>query len=202
MSDGSVETGTCSTFKSLSSTPIIEEKWYFIGFTYSTYFKTGTFVINQVYGFEDSENKENNFFDYDTKFWLGVNTQGFGISFRLGGKTNDFGSDIESFSGKMSCLQIYDISLQPSQIFHLSTCPLPRDHNIARQCPEGSTFFRNFCYKVSSKEETFSKSEYSCIDNKGDILILSFIITEIKYICSYCKKNIDASWNANPLFNA
>ena len=171
VSDGSDDVGTCTEFKSLSSTPLTENKWFFIGFTYDTYFKSGTFIVNQVYGYEGSEPNENQLFSYDSKFWLGTKYQGFGISFRIGAKTNYFASDAKPFSGKMKCLQIHDMSLKPSQMDYQSSCPsLPEDDDLDEKCPDGFTHFRDHCYKISSKEDTFSNAEYSCIDNKGAIL--------------------------------
>ena len=170
MSDGSDEIGSCTIFNSLSSTPITENKWFFIGFTYDAYFKTGTFIVNKVFGFEDSQPNENKFFSFDSKFWLGTKTQGFRKSFRIGGKTNDFATNLKTFSGKMKCLQIHDVSLKPSQMMHLSTCPLPDDDGSVKKCPDGFTHFRDHCYMISTKEDTFANAEYSCIDNKGATL--------------------------------
>ena len=177
VSDGSDEIGSCTTFKSLSSTPLTENKWIFIGFTYDAYFKTGTFTVNKVYGFEDSEPNESQFFSFDSKFWLGTKTQGFGKSFRLGGKTNDYATNLKSFSGKMKCLQIHDVSLKPSQMFHQSSCPLPEDDDLVVKCPDGFTSFRDHCYKLSTKEDTFSNAEYSCIYNKGATSFLFYFST-------------------------
>ena len=172
----------------MSSTPLIEDKWFFIGFTYNSYFKTGTFVVDKIYGFEnptDSVPHENKFFTFDTKFWLGTKIQGFGLSFRLGGRNNDFSATSLSFSGKMSCLQLHDLSLQPSQIYHQSLCPLPEDDGLPKKCPDGYTHFQDNCYKISAKEDTFSSAEYLCIDDKGDIIALLQIFPSLIFLMDF-----------------
>ena len=169
VSDGSVDIGNCTTFKSSSSTPIPENQWTYFGFTYQTYNKIGTFIINQVYGYEDGTTVyENHHFTFNAKFWLSVN-QGFGANFRIGSEANDFQSDSQSFSGKLSCLQIYDLFLKPSQMQHVANCPVESRYTRMTVCPSGHTLLRGHCYWISSKDDTFSNAEYTCIDNGGNI---------------------------------
>ena len=134
-SDGPEAMGTCTDFKSSSSTPIPQNEWTYIAFTYDAYNQLGTFVIDQIHGYEDSGPQENKFFNFDSIQWLGINTQGFAPSFRIGGSRDE--STVESYSGKLSCIQIYNQFLKPSQIHHISSCNMWTEHTRHSKCPPG-----------------------------------------------------------------
>ena len=168
VSDDAEDVGTCTLFASSSSTPIVENKWTYVAFTYDSYNKVGTLMINQIYGYEGSSSAmENKLFSYDTKKWLGTKLQGFGMSFKIGGRRA--ATNTRSFSGKLSCLQIYDQFLQPSQLLHLSKCPVAPDYEKFSECPSDYFLFRSHCYKLSTSQDVFSYAEYSCTTKKGKI---------------------------------
>ena len=81
----------------------------------------GTFIVNGIHGYQSLDNKpmENKFFGLDSKQWLGLNAQGVGALLRVGGRRHESSADIQSFTGKISCLQVYNQGLRPSQIQHL-----------------------------------------------------------------------------------
>ena len=64
--------GNCTAFRSSTSTPIEEQKWTYIAFTYDTYNKKGTFVVDQIFGYDDDSIGASflyKFFYYDSKTW-------------------------------------------------------------------------------------------------------------------------------------
>ena len=158
--DGSMEIGNCTTFKSSKATSIDEQKWTYVSFSYSTFNNKGTFVVNQIYGYQDgSSPMENKYFNYDSQQWLNIKSQGVGIEFRIGAsKLND-----KRFVGKISCFQVYDLGLKPSQLQHASKCYLDSSYKTVQLCPSGYTHFRGHCYMLSSSEEDFSNAEYGCL---------------------------------------
>ena len=161
--------GTCTTFKSSSMTPIPVNEWTYVAFTYDAYNKVGTFVINQIFGYDDGSSLINNHFTFDSKKWLGINTVGFTGNIKVGNSQNPFLSPANSFNGKLSCLQVFNQYLKPSQIQHISKCHLSSVYPRFSQCPEGFFHFREYCYKISDTEDTFSNSEYLCSNKKGKV---------------------------------
>ena len=105
---GTVTAGNCFAFESLEDTPVKENEWTYIAFTFDVFNNIGTFVINEIHGYQSEANTpmENKFFGFDTKQWLGLNALGVGSTFRLGGRKHENFGDAQSFTGKMSCLQV------------------------------------------------------------------------------------------------
>ena len=158
--------GLCQSFESMSSTPILEETWVHVGFTYDPYLKHGTFFINDVYGYENTTDisKENEYFDFDTEQWLtGIAME---EPIRLGSKKYPKDNQ-NSFVGKISCFQMYESILRPAQIHHLKKCPLDPSYHHFNLCPGGYYFFRQHCYKLSSTDQTFSEAELDCATHPG-----------------------------------
>lgn len=158
--------GLCHSFESMSSTPIEEQVWVYVAFTYDPFVKRGTFVINDIYGYEATvgASNENEYFDFDTLQWLSSNAIEEPI--RIGSKK--YPADNEnSFAGKISCLQFYESLLKPAQIYHIKPCPLGGDYLRFSPCPVGYYLFRDHCYQVSSDTATFSEGELACTTLPG-----------------------------------
>ena len=81
---GTVTAGNCFTFESLEDTPVRENEWTYIAFTFDVFNNIGTFVVNGIHGYQSEANTpmENKFFGFDTKQWLGLNALGVGSTFR------------------------------------------------------------------------------------------------------------------------
>ena len=81
---GTVTAGNCFTFESLEDTPVRENEWTYIAFTFDVFNNIGTFVVNGIHGYQSETNTpmENKFFGFDTKQWLGLNALGVGSTFR------------------------------------------------------------------------------------------------------------------------
>ena len=166
---GTVTAGTCFTFESSEYTPIRGNEWTYIAFTFDVFNNIGTFVVNGVHGYQSQSNSpmENQFFSFDTKQWLGLNALGVGSAVRIGGKKHENSGDDQSFIGKMSCLQVYNQFLRPSQIQHLKKCPVGSGYSQFQLCPTGFKSFRGLCYQVHSKAKVFSDAEYSCATKRS-----------------------------------
>ena len=116
---------------------------------------------------------ENKFFAFDTKQWLGLNALGVGSTFRIGGRKHENSADAQSFTGKMSCLQVYNQFLRPSQIQHIKKCPVGSSYSQFKLCPSGFKSFRGLCYQVQSKAKVFSDAEYSCATKRSKLKVKS-----------------------------
>ena len=157
--------GSCRKFKSMQSTPIIVDTWTFIAFTYDKINKTGTFFVNDVFGYHDigaGVDKEAEYFSYDTVNWL--TTDAVKGPVRLGSRK--FQAQLtgtENLIGQMSCLQIYEGRLLPSLVHHLKKCPVVADYaGRMNLCPRGYTYFKQQCFQLSRFEKEFGEAEYDC----------------------------------------
>ena len=158
--------GLCHTFESMSSTPIEEQGWVYIAFTYDPFVKRGTFVINDIYGYEADAgvSNENEYFTYDTLQWLSGDVMEEPI--RLGSKKYPENNE-NSFAGKISCFQLYESFLKPVQIHHIKHCPLDNNYVRFNPCPSGYYLFRDNCYKIMSSATTFTEAELDCTTAPG-----------------------------------
>ena len=172
---GTVTAGNCFTFESSEDTPVRENEWTYIGFTFDVFNNRGTFVVNGIHGYQSETNTpmENKFFAFDTKQWLGLNALGVGSTFRIGGRKHENSADAQSFTGKMSCLQVYNQFLRPSQIQHIKKCPVGSSYSQFKLCPSGFKSFRGLCYQVQSKAKVFSDAEYSCATKRSKLKVKS-----------------------------
>ena len=170
--------GLCRTFESMSSTPIEEQAWVYVAFTYDPFVKKGTFFVNDIHGYEATAGvpKENEYFEYDTMQWL--TGKALEEPIRLG--TKKYPEDNEnSFAGKISCLQLYESILKPAQIYHIKHCPLGADYLRFTPCPIGYYLFRDHCFKVSQTAASFSEAELDCttVPGSAPLIILKRYIT-------------------------
>ena len=147
----------CSVFSSHNSMNLEMNVWNFVGFTYSTDDKRGTFIVNNTFGTSD---REGSYFSYDALNWLSVNS----ITGPLVGMDKKFSNGLD---GKMSCLQIYEYSIRPSQSMELQTCPVTDDRR-SRPCPERYFKHKNNCFMVSETSADFSNAEYQCSSVSND----------------------------------
>ena len=157
--------GSCKKFKSLQSTQIGTGIWTFVAFTYDKINKTGTFFINDVFGYHDigaGVDKEAEYFTYDTVNWL--TTDAVKGPLRLGSrKFQDLQTGSENLIGQMSCLQIYEGRLLPSLVHHHKNCPVSPDYaGRMTLCPLGYTYFRRECFQLSRFEKEYGEAEYDC----------------------------------------
>ena len=149
---------TCSSPVEIISHALLEANtWNYIAMTYETPTKTVRIYVNETFGLD---NKEGHFEILTNNIWFGKllpeGEKGFSISFST--QEEDKG-----YFGKLSCVQILPKYLIPSQIYKLSkTCHVPIDYPRAKSCAEGSHKIGDYCYKLMSTAESFSKAEVSC----------------------------------------
>ena len=115
--------GTCQTFESSSSMPIEKEKWEYVGFSYDTFTKKGTFIINRIHGYQGSGAMENKFFIYNSSInqqgeaWFAEGAQsGFEGPLRIGSKKYRKDDAWQGLIGRLSCLQLHSGGLSPAQV--------------------------------------------------------------------------------------
>ena len=115
--------GTCQTFESSSSMPLTVEKWEYVGFSYDTFTKKGTFVINSMFGYEGSAAMENKHFTYNSSInqqgeaWFAEGAQsGFEGPLRIGSKKYRKADAWQGLIGRLSCLQLHSGGLSPAQV--------------------------------------------------------------------------------------
>ena len=149
---------SCTIFHSHSTLQI--EAWNFIGISYSTDIKKGTFFINKTVG--TNSNDDTNFY-YDTLTWLATKV----IKAPIIGNNKDF---TKGFGGYMSCFQFYEHYVNPSQASLLQTCPTPNDYKMSSECSGNFLLYKDSCYYIYEKGEDFSSAEFSCSSADSDYL--------------------------------
>ena len=158
--------GSCKKFRSTESVPIQEQEWAFVGFLYDKIDKTGTFMVNDVFGYTDiaaGVQRESQYFTYDTKNWL-ITDAVIG-PIRVGSRKFQHPTNgVQNFAGQMSCLQLYESSLSPSLVDHLKSCPVVEAHHAKfKLCPPGFEFIKNECFMLSRNGKDFAGAEYDCV---------------------------------------
>jgi hypothetical protein len=169
-SDGS---STCKMFTAPESIGLQEGVWNFFGFTYDALNKSGTFIINNTFGYHDTEEgiaRTSEYFTFDTKNWLA--TDAIKGPIRIGSRKfqppNAASTGHESLAGKISCVQMYEGALSPSQMDHQKSCPVVENHpGKYSHCPFGFQHFRGHCYLLSLREKDFANAEYDCVSRSG-----------------------------------
>ena len=133
--------------------------WNFIGFTYCVELKTGTFFINDTYGFKD---KESQFFPLTNWF----QEPGAELKSLVVGADP---SENSAFLGEISCIQIFGKYLLPAQMNKVSkTCHVPETYVRPKQCPLGYTLIDKSCYKLMLDSKTYAEAEVSCTSDAND----------------------------------
>ena len=189
MCNGLLEnSGTCQKFKSLESAPLQVDQWTFIGFQYDKINKTGTFFIDDVYGYFDianGQNMEAEWFSYDTGNWLFGNPIGSVVT--LGTKdTQDKTTGLENFAGQMSCLQIYEGRLLPSLVHHLKKCPVTEDYlGKMTICPQNFFYYKGTCFQVPKFDKEFGEAEYDCLRQSNDNFTITLGYTDDNRLMDY-----------------
>ena len=72
-----ITAGTCQAFQSASSMALAVGQWQYVGFSYDTFTKRGTFIINRMHGYQAVLPMENQYFSYNTKQWLSEGSKAF-----------------------------------------------------------------------------------------------------------------------------
>ncbi len=69
-----------------------------------------------------------------------------------------------SFSGSLSCFQLFDEALDQATIYHKRKC-LEVESSLSREkpCPDGWYFYDGSCYLISLSKDSFSKAESKCL---------------------------------------
>ena len=186
--------GSCKKFKSMQNTPIPKDQWTYIGFTYDKFNKTGTFFIDDVYGYYDIPNmndKIGKWFTYDTKNWLTSGAIGSFIT--LGTKYTQDSGGLENYAGQISCLQIFEERLTPSLFLHLKKCPVPEKYlGKMLLCPNGYYYFRGNCFQVPRFDKEFGEAEYDCLRQSNENFTISLGFTDdsrmLDYMVNYLEK--------------
>ena len=181
--DGPQETGgNCAMFTAPESILIEENVWNYFGFVYDALNKSGTFLVNDTFGYHDiaeGRSRESEYFTFDTKNWLMTDAIK-GPSVRVASRKFQPFSDpppasgYESFAGKISCLQLYEGALTPSQMFQQKSCPVTTTHPAKfAKCPFGYQYYQGTCYLLAVKEKDFSGAEYDCVTRSGKEKVLA-----------------------------
>ena len=158
---------SCTTFFSHSTLKL--EAWNYVGISYSTDDKKGTFFIDDTFG-----TNFGSYFYYDTLDWLKTKV----IKGPIIGNNKDL---TQGFGGYFSCLQFYEHFVSPSQSSLLQTCSTPDDYKMSSQCPGNFFPYKDSCFYISEKEEDFSSAEFSCSSTNSDQLRLVAVNREIMY---------------------
>ena len=115
--------GTCQTFESSSSMPLTDKTWEYVGFSYDTFTKKGTFIINNMYGYQGAGAMENKFFTFNSSInqqgeaWFAEGAQsGFEGPLRIGSKKYRKADAWQGLIGRLSCLQLHTGGLSPEQV--------------------------------------------------------------------------------------
>ena len=168
VNEGPVTAGTCSIFQSANSMPLTPQKWEYVGFSYDPITKKGTFIVNQLHGYQGVSSQENKYFLFDSKQWLSEGGKGFEGPLRIGGmKHIKEDSSSTGLLGKLSCMQLWGQGLSAAQVQHLASCPLDPAYMRSSLCPFGYQLFKEGCYRISSREKTFSEAEVDCSSGNG-----------------------------------
>ena len=120
-----IQAGNCATYESASSMPLTERKWEYVGFSFDTFTRKGTFVINKMYGYQGTGPMESQHFTYSSSLitadsWFGEGSlSGFEGPLRVGSKKYQKPGSWSGLVGKLSCLQIHSGGLSPAQVFSL-----------------------------------------------------------------------------------
>ena len=162
--------GSCSMFTSSESVTLQQNVWNYLGFVFDGFNKSGTFIINDTFGyhdFVDGRARMSEYFTYDTKNWLLTDAMKGPI--RIGSRKFQVADTAkESLAGKISCVQFHEGALTPSQMYHQKNCPLKESYEGKySDCPFGYQHYRGHCYLLSLKENTFSEAEYDCVSRSG-----------------------------------
>ena len=86
---------------------------------------------------------------------------------KIGGRKN-VQDPSESFAGMISCLQMYEGFLVPSQVDFLRKCRVSHTYETKfKYCPDGFEYFKNQCFKISKTAVDFATAELQCTSEPG-----------------------------------
>jgi hypothetical protein len=162
-------TTVCQYFASPNTYFVPVQTWTHIGFTYNAVTQTGTFFIDNQYGYYNPASNSDvvgKYFSYDSGRWL-TNSSSAAVSapIQLGSaKYQQPGA----LAGKMSCLQWYEGPLTQSQFLYLSRCPVNATYpGKAALCPQGFYYYDGYCFKFSAQPQDFATAEAYCTSAPG-----------------------------------
>ena len=188
--------GQCKKFRSMDSTPLSLNKWTFIGFTYDKINTTGTFFIDDVFGYHDipaGVDVEAEYFVYDTVNWLV--TEAVKDSIRVGArKYQDLSSGTENLLGSISCLQVYEGRLLPSLVHHVKKCPVTEKYaGRARLCPPLFTYYKGQCFLSPTFQKEFGPAEYDCARQSDRNFTVRLAYTQDRRMIDFMTNSVRAS---------
>ena len=164
-------TTKCDTFISPSAYFIPIKQWTQIGFSYNAISKSGTFFIDQNYGYYDKisgVDALSRYFTYDSGNWL-TNSSSVAVNAPIQIGSNKY-QQTEAFAGKISCLQWYEGPIIQPQFLYLKQCPANMTYypSKATLCPQGYEYYKKNCYKFSLRAQDFATAEAYCTSSPGD----------------------------------
>ena len=161
----------CTTEILLTShTGITPESWTFVAFTFNTLTNAGTFFVNHTYGIK---NEESGYFEIGSNDWF-ISKDKLS-SLRIGGSV----MDDSAFLGEISCLQLYNKTLNPAQIFQLSQiCHVDKSYERSKVCPEGYFLLHKHCYRASQAPMTYVDAQLSCLSDPSDSYVTDIAFPE------------------------
>ena len=188
--------GQCRKFRSMDSTPISLNTWTFIAFTYDKITTSGTFYIDDVFGYHDiaaGVDVEAEYFVYDTVNWLV--TEAVKNSIRIGArKFQDANTGTENLLGQVSCLQVYEGRLLPSLVSHVRRCPVTERYGgRSRLCPPLFTYYKGQCFLSPIFEKEFGQAEYDCARQSNSNFTVRLAYTEDKRMLHFITNFVTAS---------
>ena len=136
-----------------------ENTWNFIAFTFDQATTMGTFVVNEIFGYEGL-NGSNRFFMAEVfSNWL--KEAAMKSNARIGSAKFQNGND--NFHGFMSCMQFFPKLMTPSQIYHLSkVCHVREIYPRRKVCPPNYYDIEDKCLRLSDMPMTYSQAELAC----------------------------------------
>ena len=133
-----------------------ENDWNFLAATFNGDSSLGAIFLNEGFGQGDNSTV---YFPFVSHKWIPNIFNGDEVT--LGGK---LGSDIAAFDGSISCLQIFDYSMDPATVHLKKYCPdIPEKQE--QLCPSAYSYFDGICYGVQYSQGalTFPQAEVACL---------------------------------------
>ena len=164
---------------------IVKNKtWNFIAASFNARSDKNILVVNEGFG---HENGLLEYFNLDNYDWIPKVFTGQNVG--LGGE--NMPGNMNTFDGSISCLQIFDYSMDLAMIQMKKNCP---DVTVkAEKCPLNYHYFDGMCYGAQSAKYSFSQAEAICLpkfDSPHEIrLAFSKNLEHLDFISHVAKEN-------------
>ena len=154
----------CNNKQIFSSNAALElESWTFIAVTIETGENKGTLFVNNTYGTQDGPGQ---YFAMKQRDWF-KNIPAWN-KIKVGAAV----LEDSAFQGEISCIQVLNKTLVPSQIYQLSKiCHVDKYYTRGKPCPEGYHIMDHHCYKLSSVQLSYIDAMLACTSAPNDPVV-------------------------------